>query len=70
VRLRGLTMTWAWLFAWNASWFVWALAYMHLQTNLESGSLQAGLEDRQLERREVGLSRQRSVRARRVRHRL
>jgi len=61
-------MTWAWFFAWNASWFVWALAYMHLETNLESGSLQAVL-DRQLERREVGLRRQRSARARRVQHR-
>jgi hypothetical protein len=50
-------MTWPWLFAWNASWFAWAPAYMHLETNLESGALQAGIEARQLERREVGLSR-------------
>jgi hypothetical protein len=39
--------------AWNVSFLVWALAYTHLETKLESGgSPQAG-QDRQVERRET-----------------
>ena len=58
-------MTWMWLFVWNASWLIFALLYVSLETKLGVDPPQGG-PGRKLERRGVERSRNRPVRAPRV----
>jgi hypothetical protein len=61
-------MTWTWLFVWNASWFIFALVYMSLETKLGGEPPQGGAGGK-LERREVEPLHKRPVRAQRVHRR-
>jgi hypothetical protein len=63
-------MTWTWLFFWNASWLMFALLYMTLETRCGGDSPKGGPGRNKLERREAEAPRKcRPVRARRAHRR-
>jgi hypothetical protein len=46
-------MTWTWLFVWNASWSIWALLWLSLDTRLGGDPPQGYPGRSEPERREV-----------------
>jgi hypothetical protein len=61
-------MTWMWLFVWNASWLIFALLYVSLETKLGGDPPQGG-PGRKIERRRVKRPCNRRVRAPQVHRR-
>jgi hypothetical protein len=61
-------MTWIWLFVWNASWFIFALAYVSLETKLGREPPPGGANGK-LERCKVEPLLNRAVRSSRVHRR-
>ena len=62
-------MTWTWLFVWNASWFIFALVYISLETKLVGREPPQGGAGGTLERREMEPFHNRPIRAPRVHRR-